>query len=249
MTVADLQLGYAGMIVLGLMVLGASRVTKDLRAPGEKRQYYAIQAVTIVCALVGAKLGVLMGDARWPMVPFHDWALLAGTGRSIAGALLFGFIGAELAKPLMRYRLPPNDRFATVLPFSIAIGRIGCLLAGCCLGEPWNGPWAVRAADGVLRHPAPVYEMVFNVAVGVLFAYMLRRRMLFGRLFALYLVLYGAFRFAIEFVRATPKDWPLALSGYQWLALAMVVAGGAVLVRRTLVPPPWRGGALAGASS
>ena len=60
MTVADLQLGYAGMIVLGLMVLGASRVTKDLRAPGEKRQYYAIQAVTIVCALVGAKL--LLGE-------------------------------------------------------------------------------------------------------------------------------------------------------------------------------------------
>lgn len=245
MNVADLQLGYAGMIVLGLMALGASRVTRDLRAPGEKRQYYAIQVVTIVCALIGAKLGVLMGDARWPMAPFHDWALLAGTGRSIAGALLFGFIGAELAKPLMRYRLPPNDRFATVLPFSIAIGRIGCLLAGCCLGEPWDGPWAVRAADGVLRHPAPVYEMAFNLAVGVLFVVMLRRRLLFGRLFALYLVLYGAFRFAIEFVRATPKDWPLALSGYQWLALAMVVAGGAVLVRRTLVPPRWQGGALA----
>ncbi|HET7843607.1 MAG TPA: prolipoprotein diacylglyceryl transferase family protein, partial [Xanthomonadales bacterium] len=130
MNAPDLQLGYAGMIVLGLMALGASRVTKDLRAPGERRQYYTIQVVTIVCALVGAKLGVLMGDAHWPIEPFHDWALLAGTGRSIAGALLFGFIGAELAKPLMRYRLPPNDRFATVLPFSIAIGRIGCLLAG-----------------------------------------------------------------------------------------------------------------------
>ena len=86
--------------------------------------------------------------SRNSITKYHAPSGLPGAGRSIAGALLFGFIGAELAKPLMRYRLPPNDRFATVLPFSIAIGRIGCLLAGCCLGEPWNGPWAVRAADG-----------------------------------------------------------------------------------------------------
>ena len=50
---------------------------------------------------------------------FHDWGALLGGGRSIAGALLFGFLGVEAAKPLLRYDIPPNDRFAIVLPFSI----------------------------------------------------------------------------------------------------------------------------------
>ena len=235
----DVHLTYAGMILLGAILLASLRVTRDLRSADERRQYYLLQAVTLVGALLGMKLAVMIGDARWPLQAFHDWEALLWSGRSITGALLFGFLAAELAKPLLGYTLPPNDRFATALPFSIAIGRIGCLLSGCCLGLPYDGALAIRAADGVMRHPAPLYELAFNVAVGILFVLLLRRRLLFGRLFALYLALYGGFRFAIEFVRDTPKDYAVGLSGYQWLSLAMLALGLLFLVRRTLAPPAW----------
>ena len=235
----DIHLAYAGMILLGAILLACLRVTRDLRGADERRQYYLLQAITLVGALLGMKVAVMMGDARWPLQPFHDWETLLWSGRSITGALLFGFLAAELAKPLLGYTLPPNDRFATVLPFSIAIGRIGCLLSGCCLGVPYDGALAMRAADGVMRHPAPLYELAFNLIVGIVFVLLLRRRLLFGRLFALYLVLYGAFHFAIEFVRDTPKDYAAGLSGYQWLSLAMLALGLLFLARRTLAPPAW----------
>src|SRR5437868_7751782 len=102
---------------------------------------------------------------------------------------------------MIGYAMPPNDRFATLLPFTIGIGRIGCFLAGCCRGLPYDGWCALRAADGVSRYPTQVIEIVFQFMVGLLFIFLLKRQILFGRLFSVYLILYGVFRFVTEFIR------------------------------------------------
>jgi len=232
----DLHFGYAVMVLLGFGLLAAFPLTRHLQQPGDRRRYYTMQAITAVCALLGAKLAVLFGDALWPLQEFHDWGALIGGGRSIAGALLFGFLGVEAAKPLLRYDIPPNDRFAIILPFSIGLGRIGCLIVGCCRGEPWDGPWAIAYDDGIPRHPAPVYEMLFHWAMGFLLIALWRRQILFGRLFALYLLSYGVFRFLTEFLRETPKAFG-GLSAYQIMSLLMIVAGGIAIVARTLRQP------------
>src|SRR4029078_4829922 len=103
-------------------------------------------------ALAGAKLAVVFGDALWPLREVHDWGQLIGGGRSTAGALLFGFLAVEAAKPLLRYDIPPNDRFAIILPFSIGLGRIGCLIVGFCRGLPYDGPVAITHSHRILRH-------------------------------------------------------------------------------------------------
>jgi len=236
----DLHAGYMAMVVLGFLLTLSFPLTKNFTDPGDRKRYYAIQIVTIVAAVVGAKLAVLLGDALWPLKPFDDWYALIGSGRSIVGALLFGFLAAEAAKPLLRYDIPPNDRFAVILPFSIGIGRLGCLLAGCCRGVPWDGPWAIVYADGIPRHPAPLYEMLFNLAMGFVLLALCRRQILFGRLFALYLVAYGTFRFFIEFIRETAKPYD-GLSAYQLMCVAMIVAGAWALIARTRrQPESWR---------
>jgi phosphatidylglycerol---prolipoprotein diacylglyceryl transferase len=232
----DLHFGYALMVVLGFALTLSFRLTRHFQDPLDRRRYYAMQVITAVCALLGAKIAVLFGDALWPMEEFHDWGALLGGGRSLAGALLFGFLGAEAAKPLLRYDIPPNDRFAIVLPFSIGIGRIGCLIVGCCRGVPFDGPWAISYGDGIPRHPVPVYEMLFHFLMGFVLIALWRRQILFGRLFALYLAGYGVFRFFSEFVRETPKVFG-DLSAYQIMALMMIVAGGIAIAARTLRQP------------
>lgn len=219
----DLQLAYAFMVLLGIALVLLVRPASAYSSR-ERQQYYRLQAITLVGAILGAKLAVLMGDALWPLQPFHGWAELALSGRSIVGALLFGFIAAEVAKPLLRYTLPPNDRFAVVLPFSIATGRLGCWISGCCLGVEMHGPLAMTAADGVSRFPAALVELGFHLAAGATLLMLWRRKRLAGRLFALYLMAYGAFRFGSEFWRVTPKAFA-GLSAYQWMCLAMVAAG------------------------
>jgi phosphatidylglycerol:prolipoprotein diacylglycerol transferase len=223
----NLELAYATLVLLGialvLLVRPASRYSSH-----EKRQYWRLQGITLLGAVLGAKFAVLMGDALWPLQPVGDWYALLVSGRSIVGALLFGFLAAEAAKPLLGYTLPPNDRFAIVLPFSIATGRLGCWMSGCCLGVEMHGGIALDGVDGVERFPAPLVELAFHLLAGGTMLAAWRHGLLRGRLFACYLVAYGAFRFGTEFLRVTPKAFG-GLSAYQWLSLAMMVAGAAAL--------------------
>ncbi|MCA9610248.1 MAG: prolipoprotein diacylglyceryl transferase [Myxococcales bacterium] len=225
---------YAIPVLAGIALALLFPSSKAFVRPEDKKRYRLIQIFTLVGAIVGAKLAVLFGDLAWPMTPLESWRQVVFSGRSITGGLIGGFLTAELLKPVMRYRLPPNDRFATVLPFSIAIGRVGCLFAGCCRGTPWDGAFAMVDAEGVARHPAPLYELLFCVAIGGVFLLLPRRGALYGRFFALLLIAYGVFRFLIENVRDTPEV-AFGLSGYQVLALTMLPLGLFGLLRR--VPP------------
>ena len=222
--------GYALPVVFGIVFLALVRTSQDLAA-SDRTSYKRLQLCTLVGALIGAKVSVLFGDLLWPIHPLEEFSVVWKIGRSITGGLLFGFLTAELLKPVFRYKLPPNDRFAAALPFSIAIGRVGCLIVGCCRGIPWDGPWAIHYEDGVSRHPSAGYELLFHLTAGALLVLLYRKRMLRGRLFAVYLMVYGAFRFVSEPLRVTP-ELAFSLSAYQFLAFAMVTWGVWSLVRR-----------------
>lgn len=222
---------YVVPALIGLVLALAYPVARHL-APAERRTYYLLQAITLAGAIVGAKIAALMGDRLWPVVPLDGPGDLLTTGRSIVGGLLGGFFTAEAAKPLLGYTQPPNDRFAALLPFSLAIGRLGCFFTGCCLGAAHGGWPAVRYADGIARHPAQLYEAAFQVAAGIALVACARRRILPGRLFALYLVAYGAFRFGVEFVRDTPRVLD-GYSVYQALCVVMVATGAVTLALRS----------------
>ncbi len=188
-----------------------------------RRSYAVLQLATLLGAIVGAKLAFLAGDLAWPFATVTlDEVVFSG--RSITGGLLGGFLAAELAKIPLRYRELPNDWFAAKLPLSIAVGRVGCVLAGCCRGVPGDYPLAFVYSDGIPRFPAQLAELVFQlVAFGAGLA-IFRAGALRGRLFALYMMVYGAFRFVIEGLRETRK-LPSGLSVYQLFAVALLVAG------------------------
>jgi len=231
-----LRPSYVLFVGVGVIIALAFPVARHIRDPRLRRQYYLLQGITLLGALVGAKLSVLFGDYHWPWVPVSDWRAVLWSGRSITGALIFGFLFAEIAKPMLGYTMPPNDRFAAVLPFTIAIGRVGCLTAGCCGGLPCDGWYGLAGADGITRYPTQAFEIIFQVGMGLLFVLLIRRRLLFGRLFSLYLIAYGLFRFLTEFVRDTPKSFGV-LSGYQLLSLLMITLKAAFFLKRTLAPP------------
>jgi phosphatidylglycerol:prolipoprotein diacylglycerol transferase len=231
---------YGLLVLLALAVGLLFPVARHITNRKNRRQYYVLQGITLVGALVGAKLAFLIGEEGWPFAPPTDWGAVFSSGRSIVGALIVGLLAAEGAKLLLHYPLPPNDRFAALVPFTLAIGRLGCLLRGCCRGAPYDGPWAITYDDGIPRHPAQAYEIVFQVLIGMFFIVMVKRRILHGRVFSVYLMAYGVFRFLTEFIRETPKTWG-TLSAYQWLCLLMIMLGASFLLKRTLFPPSlWR---------
>ena len=228
---------YRYIVLASFALLFAFPASKVITDKALRRRSHIVQAITLVGAIVGAKIALLMGDRGWPVVPLESWRDVVYSGRSITGGLIGGLLTAELAKPLLRYPLPPNDHFAAKLPFSIALGRVGCLLGGCCRGLPHEGLFSIRYDDGIDRWPAPAIEIVFQLAAGALFIGLVRRGLLKGRVFSLYLVLYGVFRFGTEFLRATPKPFGV-VSVYQVLSLVMIALGVGFLLARSRVSSP-----------
>ncbi len=190
-----------------------------------------IYVAALVSAFLGAKIVYLAAEG-WMFWAAPDRWMIWATGKSILGALLGGYAGVEVAKNLTSYTQPTGDWFALIAPVGIMLGRVGCLLHGCCLGKvcapAW---WTITDARGIARWPAVPVEIGFNLAA-LVGALLLRRwRMLPGQHFHLYLLGYGIFRFAHEFLRATPRVG-YGFTGYQIAALAVAALGGVRFVRR-----------------
>jgi len=107
---------YFLFVGVGVLMALAFPVVRHIREQRLRRQYYLLQAITLLGAIVGAKLSVLFGDYHWPWASVNDWQSVLWSGRSITGALIVGFLFAEIAKPIVDYAMPPNDRFAALLP-------------------------------------------------------------------------------------------------------------------------------------
>ena len=147
------------------------------------------------------------------------------------GGLVYygGFIGAALASiiyaRLKRVPLLPFADFViTALPLGQAIGRIGCFLNGCCYGAPGAWPWCVSVA-GAERHPVPLYETFFCLALYGILVWYYRRRPRSGRVFALYLILYPLGRFLLEFWRGDERLQWLGMNVAQELSLVLLASG------------------------
>lgn len=80
-------------------------------------------------------------------------------GSTFFGAALGGAVGLGLARShLPRMGLGRlADLGATPFAASIFVGRMGCLVAGCCVGLPTDAPWGWSVATSLRVHPLPVY--------------------------------------------------------------------------------------------
>jgi len=208
-------LGY----ITGIVVLVLAARERRLLTEGMLR----IGAAAFLGGIIGAKLTEWIFSG-WPFriqpVLILDPSL---GGKSLLGGILIGWLCAEVAKRRMGIKRSTGDLFALALPAGEAVGRIGCFFNGCCYGTITNSPLAVYQ-HGAWRHPAQLYSAFVSLIIfAVLFA--LRNKMpREGDLFKLYLVLFGATRFGLEFIREqTGYIW--GLSAMQWFCIEICVAG------------------------
>jgi phosphatidylglycerol---prolipoprotein diacylglyceryl transferase len=227
---------YPMTAVLGILLSAWAweRLPKLGSAP-TVAQRHVIFAGALLGMVLGAKLAYLVVegwlDAFNASLSWRARSLMLLQGKSVTGALLGAYLGVELAKRRVGYRQATGDTFALLVPFSLALGRVGCWSRGCCLGVAMRAaPWTLTDADGIARWPAVPLELAFNAVFFAWVAWLSRRRLrgvpdgLRSQLFHVYLASYGALRFAHEFVRDTPRWWG-PFSGYQLFALATLALG------------------------
>lgn len=209
-------------VVIGGLLIGGWLWSRRWKSTPES---FSIFVGAICGAFLGAKLLFLAAEG-WVYFGKPGWIAQWLTGKTIVGALLGGYAGVEIVKKMIGHREPTGDWFAVGVPLSIALGRIGCLRYGCCLGETCSPDawYAMVDSSGGARWPAVPLELIFNLLfIAAILPFVLRSAGR-GQLFHLYLIAYGTFRFFNEFQRATPKIGGL-ISVYQIGALALVALG------------------------
>jgi prolipoprotein diacylglyceryltransferase len=178
----------------------------------------------IAAAAIGALLGSrILGLAeQWPRLRGDLWQrLLLPGGKTIVGGLLGGWLAVEIIKKLTGIRRRTGDLFAVPLCVGIAIGRVGCLLAGLAddtYGTPTNMSWAVDFGDGIGRHPTQVYEIVFLLGLGFFLNKQMAAPHREGSLFRVFLGAYLGWRLLVDFLKPQPLVFGMNL--IQWACLA-----------------------------
>jgi phosphatidylglycerol---prolipoprotein diacylglyceryl transferase len=202
--------------------------------------------IIIFSALIGAKLLLFLSDfSYYSQNPREIFSLstLRSTGVYYGGLLL---ALAASAWYLRRAKLPAwqvADLCAPGIALGQAIGRLGCLSAGCCFGKPTHLPWGITftsqyAFDNVgvplhtALHPTQLYE---SIATLLLFGYLmwrLSRRHFTGQIILEYLILYASLRFVIEFFRDDDRGFILngLLSTSQFIGILTVLVAGAASI-------------------
>jgi protein-S-isoprenylcysteine O-methyltransferase Ste14 len=235
-------------------------------------------------AAAGGAAGV--AAAVWAAGGDQLWWIVAFTFGAQAGAALwaqiiegspqllrpYGYFGSVVGVIVLSAAAGAAGRDAWLLLaamavggcFTQAIGRLRCLVQGCCHGRPVDAAWGIRythprsrvtrlsTLGGVALHPAPLYSILWMLLTGA----MLVRLWVLGAPLSFiagsYLVLVGLGRFVEEHYRGEPQTAQIAgLRLYQWLAIAFVAGGAAVMAAggraapppQALAPPAW--GALA----
>lgn len=187
-------------------------------------------------AVVWIGVCILVGSAIWA-----QW--LEGSSRLLRpfgwyGGVLGGVFGAVTARVAGVPILPLLGAFAVAAPWIQILGRLRCLVQGCCHGGPASPAAGIRyfhrrsrvtqLADlaGVPIHATPLYSIAGNIVIGLL---LLRLRLLGApdaMLVGCYLILAGCARFVEESFRAEPQTPIIAgLHSYQWVAIVSVLAG------------------------
>lgn len=148
------------------------------------------------------------------------------------GGLIGGIIGAVVGIKVARVELFDAERcIVPFLPLGHAIGRIGCLMAGCCYAMEYDGWCAIYYKSSLSNlsseqgyFPIQPLECIFNIIIMVVLIFATKKVKQKYNLLFLYLTLYSMVRFVLEYFRGDEvRGFYLNFSSSQWISIILLV--------------------------
>lgn len=232
------QIGTYGLcMAVAVLLVGTISILRG------KKQGVVPEDILIVgaCAISGA---LICGSALYIFITYsleQIWQMIAsgrieellGSGIVFYGGLIGGIFGALLGTKIAKCRLSSLE-YAVVpfIPLGHAIGRVGCVFAGCCYGMEYDGFCALYYPHSVAGlspdqgyFPTQLLEALLNCIICVCLVLLARRRRKpYDILFA-YLGMYSLARFLLEFTRGDSiRGIYFGVSSSQWISLGLAAA-------------------------
>lgn len=224
--------GYGLMIAIGII---AAYIVAEKRAEKNGVLKESVFNLVLWCAIGGiigskilfiiTKFGDILENPAILLNVTNGFVVYGG----IIGGIFAGFLFAKHTKQ------PFVNIFDLAMPsvaLGQAFGRIGCLLAGCCYGKETNGAFHIVFNDSkfapnhVPLLPTQVISCVLNFIHFFILIYFAKKVKARGQVAALYLILYSAGRFILEFFRGDLERGNVGrLSTSQFIAIIIEIIG------------------------
>ncbi len=250
--------GDMGLNPLGALLLGPIPFAFwfwRMKKAGEPVRLYSWQTavlmlLTFTFAYAGTRALYLYqhsGDYSWKL--FKNWQ----SGFVLYGGLIAGAAASLLYIKMRGQSIPVvADLVAAPMMLSLAFGRIGCFLNGCCHGKAGTGfpcvtfpanspPGEKNGYQAATVHPTQLYETAATVGMFFLLSWIYRKkRKAQGEVFLIMIMLYAVWRFVIEFARGDDRpQWIGELYYSQVVSIAAFAAAGVALyLIRSRAPAP-----------
>ncbi len=200
----------------------------------------SLYSYIIMGLLLGARLGyvIFYDPSTYVRRPLEVFAIWHG-GMSFHG----GLVGSVIAGILFCRKTHVDfwqtaDLVIVTAPIGLGLGRIGNFINGELYGRVSDVPWAMVFPEGgsLPRHPSQLYEFLLEGVLLFIILWTVKDRGLrTGVLTSLFLMLYGLFRFVVEFFRQPDPQVGFVigvLTMGQILSTGMVLAGAAIFYLR-----------------
>ncbi len=244
---------YTIFLCVGIIAaLVAFRLFSD-----RKKMYWRLQNFTVITAVISIIGGygsavLFQGLYNFLDDPSKGFVLNNRTGSTFYGGLIGGVVtflliyfcvGAFLFKDKIHIKnfFNVTDIAAASITAAHGFGRLGCFFAGCCHGAPteaWYGVYFVSYK--VKAVPIQLFEAIFLFALLGFFCY----RIVKGKScnLPLYMMLYGAWRFVIEFFRGDDRGATVVsfLTPSQLIAILMILGSIALLLGERHIENKWK---------
>ncbi len=214
---------YGLMLALALAVSAVLFARDARRLAISSEVIYDLVFWIVLSGLLGARVFYVLLNVDFFMAQPLEIVMLQNGGLAWQGSFAGGFIGGLLF--IRKYRLPLGAVLDSAAPFIAlgqAIGRIGCLLNGCCYGKAasWGLYFPVWQERLI---PTQIFMSLGELTIFLILRHKQPKVAGSGRLFILYVVLSSVERFMIEFFRADHQlYWGLSI--FQYVCMALVVA-------------------------
>jgi prolipoprotein diacylglyceryl transferase len=236
--------GYAFCIIVGIFAAVALSDRRWRARGGAAGSINEVASWAVPFGLIGGRLYHVLtdwseyfGKGGSPIRALEIWK----GGLGIPGAVALGALGVYIVCRRRGFKMPPMaDTLAPAVVLAQGVGRWGNWFNQELYGRPSHLPWAVRIdaahqADipsafqsrpyGTFQ-PTFLYESIWDLGTAALLIAADRRYKLgHGRVFALYLIVYGMGRGWIEALRIDSAHHILGLRLNDWTSIAIVIAG------------------------
>jgi len=198
---------YGVMVVLAIVAVIGIALLEAKRVGFSQDHIYSVALWGIVGGVVVSRLFHVID--QWDYYMAHPGQIIGFSGLTVYGAVMGALVAVltyAWVKKLSFWQL--GDIVAPGALLGQAIGRIGCLINGCCFGIFTSLPWAVvythpgsYAPLGEPRHPTQIYHLLWNLIAFAIIWRLRRRLRPPGSVFLTYLALYAIGDLGIRFVR------------------------------------------------